>query len=77
MFNVIKAKMCMLNISNRIYKIYNKFHMALEDAALQMGSTLKGKNLLLEEQILSWRRGPFLRREAKKGKIVRLLHLKE
>ena len=39
-----------------------------------MGSTLKGKNLLLKEQILSFRGGHLLRREVK---IVEVLPLKE
>ena len=36
--------------------------------AFQMGFTLERKNLLLEEQILSFRNLLYLRREAEKGK---------
>ena len=37
--------------------------------SLQMGSTLHGKNLLIEEKILTFKTGPLYRKEAKrKGK---------
>ena len=41
---------------------------SLRDVALQMGSTLEGKNLLLEEQILSLKNRPLLRKQAEKEK---------
>ena len=50
---------------------------SLEDVALQIGPTLQGKNLLLEEQILPLKSRPLLREDAKRGKIAELFHLKE
>ena len=41
-----------------------------------MESTLQGKNLLLEEQILPIKSGPLLRRKASKRKEEELIHLK-
>ena len=41
----------------------------------QKGSTLKGKNLLLEEQILSFKSGPILQRKAN-IEMIELLPLK-
>ena len=43
---------------------------SLAEEALKMASTLKGKNLLLEEQILFLHELPLLRREAKNRRVA-------